>query len=612
MAATSRPLMLLVAAVAGWQAASAAVSGANFGPACGPGQCAAAHATSDSDESAWLQLQVHVNVSGPQEQKNSTETSRWSNIYKEKMDTTGVSGRARGLKELGDHLIFDMAIPLINNVLPAAIVPDVSDSSGSSSGGPVNVATYFLSGVLVIFWFVALGANRKLSAEHGSAERGASPEGAAHASPKVLRWYHVLLLVQLDVLAPVTQDAYIPSMPVMAVELHTTESAVGLSLQINWILSGLVALALGIASDKYGRRPVLLFALTCYVIGSLIAAMAPNVEWLIFGRCIQGVGGGSQALCYAISRDLIEDEEERSQFNNILSILGCLAIVLAPVAGGMVAVFLGWRMVFVLLACWGLVALFNIFALLPETKQSVQQPALNAPSADDQGTFAPLFNVFKRSLRPLGLMICMWMLMGTLFGQLSSLSFVFDVSYGLSTTGIFVCMSLLAMSALGGCAFCCLMLVFNTSWQVLRFGMTWLLAFGTSFLVMGIIHSKPPMFAFLGFAAAYIFGLNVLMGPLRSVLAEPFGDAAGIANGFAMMFADPSGAVLGIIFTWALEQSGLSSWMVALGFTAMLHQAIFWGLVGLRAEEDPIFALPSKASGASSAEEGAKAKGVAK
>jgi len=394
----------------------------------------------------------------------------------------------------------------------------------------------------------------------------------------------------LDMMAPVTQDAYIPSMPVMAVELNTTESAIGLSLQINWILSGIVALALGIASDKYGRRPVLLFALTCYVIGSLIAALAPNVGILIFGRCIQGVGGGSQALCYAISRDMISDEEERSQFNNVLSILGCLAIVLAPILGGMVAVFMGWRMVFILLACWGLLALFNIFTLLPETKQ---EAAPEAKAADEQGTFEPLLTVFRRSLRPLGLMICMWMLMGTLFGQLSSLAFVFDIAYGASTTGIFICMSFLAMSALGGCGACFLLLKILNSWQVLRFGMTWLLAFGACFLALGGARAQPPIFAFVAFCAAYIFGLNILMGPLRSVLAEPFGDNAGIANGFAMLFADPSGAVLGFIFTWAVEWSGLASWMVALGLTAGLHQAIFWGLVGARAEDDPIFALPA-------------------
>eukprot|EP00443_Scrippsiella_acuminata_P122999 CAMPEP_0115649618 /NCGR_PEP_ID=MMETSP0272-20121206/40591_1 /TAXON_ID=71861 /ORGANISM="Scrippsiella trochoidea, Strain CCMP3099" /LENGTH=55 /DNA_ID=CAMNT_0003087287 /DNA_START=10 /DNA_END=173 /DNA_ORIENTATION=- len=55
--------------------------------------------------------------------------------------------------------------------------------------------------------------------------------------------------------------------------------------------------------------------------------------------------------------------------------------------------------------------------------------------------------------------------------------------------------------------------------------MTWLLVSGGFFLLMGLTHSQPPIFAFLALTSAYMFGLNMLMGPLRSVLAEPFGDA---------------------------------------------------------------------------------------
>jgi len=425
-----------------------------------------------------------------------------------------------------------------------------------------------------------------------------SAPGKAAAGPLEMRWYHLAALMQLDVMTPITQDSYIPSMPVMARQLNATQSAVGLSLQINWVFSGFIALALGLASDKYGRRPVLLLALTFYVVGGLVAAISPNVECLIFARCIQGIGGGIQALCYAVVRDCVESDDERAKLFSIFSIAATMAIALAPVGGGLAAVVMGWRMVFVLLAAWGMLAFWNVLTLLPETNQhacaEVSEPSANELPRPEGSHFGPIFDVFQKSLKPLGMFVSMWMLMPILMSILASMPFILDNTYGADTTRVFLSMSALAVFSLSGSALCFVLIRIFTAWQVLRLGMFQLLVVGSALLILGMTNMHLTMASFLTLPCFYILSLSTIMGPMRSLIAQPFAEAAGAANGLVMAVGGPLGAVFGFVFTWIFQQWGKSAWMIAIGCAATFHQTSFWGLVGPAAEADHIYVSTQK------------------
>merc|ERR1740121_369020 len=152
-------------------------------------------------------------------------------------------------------------------------------------------------------------------------------------------------------------------------------------------------------------------------------------------------------------------------------------------------------------------------------------------------------------------------------------------------------MSVLALASLAGSAICFALIRLTTSWQLLRFGMCCLAASGASFLVVGCMQLNLGLAQFCVLPALYILSLSTIMGPMRSLVAQPFGEAAGAANGLVMSLSGPIGAFFGFSLTWIFQVEGLFAWMIMLGCLAAIHQSTFWGLVGTNAEDDPIFEI---------------------
>jgi len=310
-------------------------------------------------------------------------------------------------------------------------------------------------------------------------------------------------------------------------------------------------------------------------------------------------------LCYTIARDCIQDDTERSKLFSIFAIASTVAIATAPIVGGLAAVFMGWRMVFVLLAAWGLLAFWNVLTTLPETNPRLTGQAglaLGKGEAKGEGKgeekvevqgsrFGPIVDVFYKSLRPLGLMVSMWMMMPILMSILSSMPFVLDHAFGADTTKITWCSATLAICSLGGSGLCFLLIRMWTSWQVMRFGMVGLMVVGGSLAVLGLLEVHLSMILFMLLPSTYIFFLTTIMGPMRSLVAQPFGAAAGAANGLVMSLGGPIGAFFGFMMTWVFQVAGVHSWMILLGSLATFHQVTYWGLVGTNPEDDPIFEI---------------------
>merc|ERR1719382_2369692 len=106
-----------------------------------------------------------------------------------------------------------------------------------------------------------------------------------------------------------------------------------------------------------------------------------------------------------------------------------------------------------------------------------------------------------------------------------------------------------------------------------------------------MLQTSLTMVTFLILPSLYVLFLSTLMGPMRSLVAQPFGAAAGAANGLVMSLSGPIGALFGFTLTWVFQTFGVSAWMVMLSALAAFHQTTYWGLVGPRPEDDPIFEI---------------------
>src|SRR5918998_3161509 len=106
-------------------------------------------------------------------------------------------------------------------------------------------------------------------------------------------------------LGPISMALYTPAMPTIVAAFQTTPAHVKLTLTVFFFGFAFAQLVCGPLSDAYGRRPVAIGFFSVYLLGSVVAAVSPSIEWLLAGRALQGIG---VAAGTAISRAIVRDQ----------------------------------------------------------------------------------------------------------------------------------------------------------------------------------------------------------------------------------------------------------------------------------------------------------------
>jgi EmrB/QacA subfamily drug resistance transporter len=193
-------------------------------------------------------------------------------------------------------------------------------------------------------------------------ETDASAELQAPPSGKSLFWA-VFPSIMLPMFLAVADQT------IVATALPDIASTLGGVERLSWVVvsyliaNTIAAPVYGRLGDSYGRRRMILTALALFIIGSLLCALAPNIEILTAMRVLQGFGGGGlMTLSQALVGETVPPRE-RGRYQGFLAGVSVASSTFGPVAGGYLTQAFGWRSIFLVNLPLGLIAVVLVLRL---------------------------------------------------------------------------------------------------------------------------------------------------------------------------------------------------------------------------------------------------------
>ncbi|TNF69584.1 MAG: Bcr/CflA family efflux MFS transporter [Gammaproteobacteria bacterium] len=184
---------------------------------------------------------------------------------------------------------------------------------------------------------------------------------------KKVTYVSLYILVLICSIGPFGDTLYTPSLPEIAHALNTQYSWVQLTVTSYLFGYAVGQLLYGPVSDRFGRRPVMLFGALCFAIGSLVCLMSSSIWPLIFGRIFQGFGACAGAVLSVVAiRDVYEYKERNKRYAQ-LNLAFSIAPGLGPIVGSFTAHFFPWWVNFVILFVLSLWMLIAVIFQFPET-----------------------------------------------------------------------------------------------------------------------------------------------------------------------------------------------------------------------------------------------------
>jgi DHA1 family bicyclomycin/chloramphenicol resistance-like MFS transporter len=350
----------------------------------------------------------------------------------------------------------------------------------------------------------------------------------------------IAILGGLAAFGPMSIDMYLPALPTIGADLGADAGQVQLSLSLFFIGAAVGQMLYGPLSDRFGRRPLLFIGIAIYVATSLAAALAADIEQLIWFRGLQALGASAASV---ISRAIVGDVASGDQAAALLSVLTLvmgLAPLAAPLVGGQILIWLGWRAIFAVLAAYGVVCLAAVALAVPETNPPAKRLGL---SPLDMGV-AYLSVLGHR--RALGCLVASGAAFAGMFAYISGTPFVYIEYFGVPPQYYSFLFGLNIAAIMAG--------AFANSRLVSRVGRLRMLGLGTSMVaaaglallaaaltgVAGLTGIVLPLFFYLG-------ALNLIAANAMARVLDFFPSTAGTVAALFGMAHFGLGAVTGAL-----------------------------------------------------------------
>lgn len=244
--------------------------------------------------------------------------------------------------------------------------------------------------------------------------------------PPPTPWGLVVLLGALTAMGPLAIDMYLPSLPAIGEDLRA--SAGQTQATVAAFLAGMAIgqFFYGPAADRFGRRPPILVGIAIFIMASAGCALAATPGQLLAGRFVQALGAcAGGVVSRAVVRDRFDHRETARVLSLLMLVMG-LAPILAPLLGGALLAFGGWRLNFWFMAAFGVGIGAVAFFRLQETRSA--ETTLQARSESPLQAYAALL----RQPRLIGYGLSGALNGATLFTYIASSPELLIGTYGIS------------------------------------------------------------------------------------------------------------------------------------------------------------------------------------
>jgi DHA1 family bicyclomycin/chloramphenicol resistance-like MFS transporter len=367
--------------------------------------------------------------------------------------------------------------------------------------------------------------------------RSQSVGNLGHESPHLL-----LLLGILTAIASLSIDMYLPALPAIARDLHAAPGLLEATLAAFFAGFALGQLVYGPLSDRIGRRPPLLGGLALYVIASIVCAIATTPQVLIAGRAAQALGGcAALVIARAVVRDLYDARDAARVFSRLMLIMG-LAPVLAPSLGSLLLARFSWRVIFWVLAAFGVACIVAAARRLPETSPRV--------AAGDIGAVVGGYARILGDLRFVGLAMAGGFAAAGMFAYIAASPFVFIEQLGLSPRQFAILFGSNAFGLIAHSQFNRLLLRYATPARIL--GRVLYLTAGAAIVIAALAWSGSASWILLAAGLFVYVGSIGAVGPNTTAASlARYGTDAGSASALLGALQFGTAALAGVaVGTW--------------------------------------------------------------
>lgn len=353
-----------------------------------------------------------------------------------------------------------------------------------------------------------------------------------------------VILTALVAFGPLSTDMYLPSLPAMKAEFGASVSDVQLTLSIFLAGFAVSQLLYGPLSDRFGRRPILIFGIFAYGFASVACFMATSIEMLIVARFFQAFGACSGPV---LGRAIVRDVFGQDRAAQVLAYMGsamALAPAVAPLAGGYLQVWFGWQASFVFLAGFAFLLVLLVFFLIRETNEHKNPEALKP--ARLLGNYLTLLSHSGF----MGYVLLNSFVFSGLFAFISGSSFVFIEVFGLAPNLYGICFGIVVCGYITGTLIAGRFSRKLGGARMLRYGS--LLSVCAGMLLFGVAYSGANSVAsVVAPMVLYMISVGIVMPNSMAGAIGPFSKMAGAASalmGFIQMaIAAVVGGTVGVI-----------------------------------------------------------------